>query len=177
MPATKLTAFALNCSLKPSDGDPGSSTDKAARRGLRRPEEARCRRPDTARRSQREARGAGRTKATATTGRSAQEDPRGRHPRPRHADLDGPALQRRQAGARADGRLPRRDQRGRPHAVVRHRRGAGRRRQRGRRAHVARRAPTRAHRRRVHHPPHRRPTGSARRWATDYVDLARARPR
>ena len=52
------------------------------------------------------------TKVRGTNGRiSAKAHPRGRHLHPRDADLAGPALQHRQAGAGAVGRLSRRDRR------------------------------------------------------------------
>ena len=86
-----------------------------------------------------------------------EQDHSGRHLRARPADLDGPALERRQAGAGAARCISRRDRRPRTHAC-RRQGGAGcHRRQRGRCACLPRRLLPVAQRCRLHHPGQCRP--------------------
>ena len=150
-----LTCLVLNCTLKSSpDAVERPAARLAGPRGVRRPRGGRLDR--AGRRPRRPLRRHAPTRATVTGGRRCA----GRCSPPRSScscpDLDGPAVLRREDGARAPRRRALRDRRRGPPAHLRQGRRRGRRRQRGRRPPHQRRGLPGPQRRRLH-PARRRP--------------------
>lgn len=105
-----LSAIALNCSLKSEKGDEASSTDKMIGliAGALKGRDVRF--DGTIRLADHDVKpGVTSDEGEGDAWPLTQAYPGGRHPDLRHADLDGPDVEHRQARVRADGRLPFRD--------------------------------------------------------------------